>query len=226
MAKAKSKVVEAMDEPQASIRPFLKELGFRTRARSFNRTTSDAITHVIEFQVARFDPPGTQYYDEIRQNLYGSFTVNIGVFVPELHDYAWKFARELTFVREYDCWVRERLGHLGPERQDIWWKLEAIPQQAADVFERIERDALPFLSKFETREAILKQWMQESSSPTDSDFAKFTRSREMLACGIILAAQGRRDEAKSCLRASLTYKPGHRPSAGIQGLLEKLESGD
>jgi hypothetical protein len=60
MAKEKSKPVQAVDELQASVRPFLKELGFRARARALNRTTSDGITQVIEFQLARFDPPGTQ----------------------------------------------------------------------------------------------------------------------------------------------------------------------
>lgn len=114
---------------------------------------------------------------------------------------------------------------MGPERQDIWWKLEAIPQQAADIFDRIERDALPFLSKFETREAILKQWMHEGSAQPDSDFARFTRSRQMLACGIMLGAQGRRDEARSCLQASLTYEPDHPSSAKVRGFLEKVESG-
>jgi hypothetical protein len=227
MAKEKSKAVQAMDEMQASVRPFLKELGFRARARAFNRTTSDGITHVIEFQVGRFDPPGTQYYAGIRQNLYGRFTVNVGVFVPELHEYAWNGARKLTFIHEYYCWVRERLGSLGPERQDIWWKLEAIPQQAADVFHRIERDGLPFLAKFETREAILNLWMQDSptGTGTETDFARFTHSRQMLACGIILAAQGRRDEARSCLLASLTYKPDHPSSARVRSLLERLGSG-
>ncbi len=75
-----------MDELQASVRPFLKELGFQARARAFNRTTFDGITQVIEFQLARFDPPGTQYVG-FRQNLYGKFTVNVGVYVPELHKY-------------------------------------------------------------------------------------------------------------------------------------------
>ena len=56
MAKEKSKPVQAVDELQASLRPFLKELGFR--APAFNRTTSDGITQVIEFQRARFEPPG------------------------------------------------------------------------------------------------------------------------------------------------------------------------
>jgi hypothetical protein len=224
LAKEKSKIAQAMDEVQASVRPFLKEMGYRARARAFNRTTSDGITQVIEFQLGRFDPPGTHYVG-FRQNFYGKFTVNVGLFVPELHDYIWNGDRKLTFIHEYDCWISERLGCLGPERQDIWWELDSVAQQAADVFHRIERDALPFLSKFETRDAILNLWMKDGLAETDSDFVRFTHSRQMLACGIILAAQGRRDEARSCLLASLTYKPDHPSSAKVRSLLERLRSG-
>ncbi len=221
MSTSKSKPVQVMDGVQASIRPFLKELGFRARARAFNRITSDGITQVIEFQMGRFDPPGTHYVG-FKKNWYGKFTVNVGVYVPELHEYIFPGAR-LSFIHEYDCWVRERLGHLGPEGQDIWWELEAIPQQAADVFNRIERDALPFLAKFETREAILEQWMPDRSIAGETDFARFTRSREKLACGVILATQGQCDEAKLCLRAALEYKPDHPSSANIRKFLEELE---
>ena len=95
-----------------------------------------------------------------RQNPYGKFTVNVGVYVPELHAYGYTGGGKLSFIHEYDGWVRERLGILGPERQDLWWDLKAVHEQAAEVFRRIERDALPFLAKFETRDAILNQWMQ------------------------------------------------------------------
>jgi hypothetical protein len=108
-----------------------------------------------------------------RQNLYGKFTVNIGVYVPELHAYGYTGGGKLSFIHEYDGWVRERLGILGPERQDLWWDLKAVHEQAGD--------ALPFLAKFETRDAILNPWMQESTPEEDTDFSRFTRSRQNLA---------------------------------------------
>ena len=70
MAREKSKPVQAVDELQASDRPFLKESGFRARARALKRMTSDGITQGIEFHLARFDLLGTQYVG-FRQNLYG-----------------------------------------------------------------------------------------------------------------------------------------------------------
>jgi len=152
----------------ASVGQFLKELGFR--ARAFHRTTSDGITQVIEFQLARFDPPAHGYVG-FRQNPYGKFTVNVGVYVPELHAYGYTGGGKLAFIHEYDGWVGERLGILGPERQDLWWDLKAVHEQAAEVFRRIERDA--FLSS-------------QSSKEKDTDFSRFTRSRQNLACAIVL----------------------------------------
>jgi hypothetical protein len=216
MAKEKSKPVQAMDEIHASVRPFLKELGFRARARAFNRTTSDGITQVIEFQVARFDPPGTHYVG-FRKNLYGKFTVNVGVYVPELHTYTYPSGGKQSFVHEYDCWIRERLGSLGPEHVDIWWDLESPHEQAAEVFHRIERDAFPFLAQFETRDAILNLWMQENSN-----ISSFERSRQRIACAIILAIRGRRDEARSILSAALRERADHPSAHMLRGVFEKL----
>lgn len=222
MPKEKSKPQQAMDEIQANVRPLLKELGFKARVRAFNRVTSGGITQVIEFQMGRFDPPGTHYVG-FTQNMYGMFTVNVGVHVPELHDYS-RFGPKLSFVREYDCWIRERLGVLGPERQDIWWKLDAVPQQSAEVFQRIERDALPFLERFATRERLLAEWMPDRAMKEETDFARFTRSRENLACGIILASLGRLEEAKACLRASLQWKPEHPSSSRTRDFMERLDA--
>jgi len=220
VAKEKSKPVQAMDEVQTSVRPFLKELGFRARARAFNRITSDGITQVIEFQLARFDPPGTHYVG-FRQNLYGKFTVNVGVYVPELATFAPPAAGKQPFVHEYDCWIRERLGNLGPEHVDIWWDLESPHEQAAEVFHRIERYAFPFLAQFETRDAILNRWMHENSN-----ISPFDRNRQRMACAIILAIQGRRDEAKSILSALQREDTRRPPTMRFRDISKQLGLGE
>jgi hypothetical protein len=220
MATAKSKPVQAMDEVLASIRPLLNETGFHTRARAFNRTTSDGITQVIEFQLGRFDPPGTHYVG-FRQNLYGKFTVNVGVYVPELHTYTYPGGGRQSFVHEYDWWVRKRLGSLGPEHMDIWWDLESQHKQAAEVLCRIERDAFPFLAQFETRDAILHHWMQENAS-----LNPFDRSRQRIACAIIQATRGQKNEAKTILSVALRERADHPSAKMLRGLFEKLGLGE
>jgi len=43
MAKAKSEPVREMDALQAALKPDLKRWGFRSRARGYNRATSDGL---------------------------------------------------------------------------------------------------------------------------------------------------------------------------------------
>ena len=208
MAKEKSQAQSVMDEIQASVRPFLKDLGFQARSRAFNHRTSDGLTQVIEFQMGR--------------NHYGKFTVNVGVYVPELYAYTFP-DKKLSFIHEYDCWIRARLGQVGPEGRDIWWELSAIPEQAADVFHRIERDALPFLARYETRENVIREWVTQLSTRGSIEFVLFSRSRQQFACAIMLAKQGRHEEARSCALAALEHDPDHRCSAGIRAFLQELE---
>ncbi len=216
--KEKSKPTHAMDEIQAAVRPFLKELGFRARWRAFNRLTSDGLTQVIEFQLGRFDPPGTNATG-YRRDLYGKFTVNVGVYIPEVNKYTFPGDGERLFVHEYNCDVRERLGNLGPEHRDIWWDLEApkVQDYAAEVFLRLERDAFPFLAQFENRDAILKQLTEH---PTSS----FT-CRPRIICAIILAGRGQSDEARSLL-ATQARENRNQPHLGfLRALADRLGLG-
>jgi hypothetical protein len=218
MGRPKSKAMQAMDELQAGVRPFLKELGFRARWRAFNRPTTDGLTQVIEFQLGRFDPPGAHYVG-FRQNFYGKFTVNVGVYVPEVHKYTYAGGGDLSFVHEYDCDIRARLGNLAPERRDIWWSFEAgnASELAAEIFRRLERDALPFLAQFETRDALLKRLLNEPSTP----FA----SRPRIVCSIILATRGQRDKAKSLLSEQALEHRNHPHSIWVRDLADKLGLG-
>jgi uncharacterized protein DUF4304 len=209
-----------MDGLQAGVRQFLKELGFRARARAFNRITPDGLTQVIEFQLGRFDPPGTHYVG-FRQNLYGKFTVNVGVYVPEVDKYTFPGGGERSFIHEYDCFIRERLGNLGPERRDIWWDLETPHDQAVEVFHRIERDAFPFLAQFESRDAMLNRLMKETA-----DSSPFIGKKPRVVCAIILAIRERRDEAKALLAAQAREDKNHPYSATVRALAEKLGLGE
>ena len=80
-------------------------------------------------------------------------------------------------------------------------KEKSKPVQAVD---ELQASARPFLKElgFRARDAILNPWMQESTLEEDTDFSRFTRSRQNLPGAIILAVRGRRHEAKSLLLAS------------------------
>lgn len=169
----------------------MKRRKFLVRGRTYNRQTADELTHVLNFQMGRFDPPGTVHIPWFRENYYGKFTVNVGVFVPEVHIVKW--GEKPKFVGESYCCIRERLGSLGPEHVDIWWNLQRdnklVESLGDELRSRIENDAFPFLARFETRDALLKELLDPA--------AKQPRAR--VDCAIILAARGQVKEARDIL---------------------------
>jgi hypothetical protein len=163
-----------------------------------------------------FDPPGTTYFPELRKNLYGSFTINLGVYVPEV--YKFQVGSEVkSFVQENHCCIRARLGALGQESQDIWWKANISGKLLDDLRNRLEMDALPFLQRFETREAIIRDWPDfynkyqfGSSSPPNITLA------------IILANQGRTEEARSLLEQQIRQSQHEGHKAYVRSLAIRL----
>jgi hypothetical protein len=215
MAKGKSDATKALDDLQVKLRPVLTEHGFRARGRAFNRVTSDGLTGVVQLQAGRFDPPGTTYLPGLRENLYGKFTVNLGVFVPEVAE-LYGLRPSKSFVQEYHCCIRTRLSILGQAHRDVWWDIRADEVLIQELVQRLTRDAIPFFRKFETRDAILDQWsaVPQSSVPP------------RIVCAIVLARRGRSEDARVLLAAQLreTLNPGH--PAFVRRLADKLGLGE
>ncbi len=201
----KSRFAEQLDEIQTALAPFLKGKGFKKRGRTYNRRSTDNLISVINFQMGAFDPPGTTYIPGIRENFYGLFTINLGIFVPEVYT-ALSEGEVKNFVPEYYCHIRARLGRLGPKRQDIWWQANRSQELIDDLQRRLEMDALPFLRHFESREAIMRDW------PDYYDKNKIGPSNPNIILAIILANRGRKDEAKSFLEKQIkeTQHTGHK----------------
>jgi hypothetical protein len=212
----RSEPARQLDEVLAELRPTLKQHGFRVRARAFNRTTSDGLTQVVQFQLGSFQPPGTQEVPGLRANLYGLFTVNLGVYVPEV---ARSGAGEAgSFVPEYCCCIRTRLGYVGPENEDVWWEARADQSLVADLGERLDRDGFPFLERFATRDAIVAELSSVERQGIGSTPSRIT-------CAIILAKRGRHAEARDLLRAQAdeTLNPHH--AEYVRQLAERLGVG-
>lgn len=211
----KSGPTKILDDLQSKLRSFLKQNGFRVRGRAFNRAASDGLTQVVQLQMGRFDPPGTTYIPGFRENLYGKFTINLGVYVPEVAKQRGGIAS--SFVQEYHCCVRARLRRLGPEQADIWWDIRLDDAIVGEIRQRLERDAFPFFDRFETRDAILTEWQRAASSP----FAGAPR----IVCAVILAERGQIADARALLaeQARETKNPGH--PAYVRALAEKLGLG-
>lgn len=201
-----------MDELQGRLNPLLRQFGFRRHGRTYNRVTSDGLTQVVGFQMGAFDPPGTTYFPGLRENLYGRFTVNLGVYVPEV-------AREhgggpaKAVVHDYNCCVRARLGQV--TGRDLWWGISAAGSLLAEMHERLQEEAFPFFRAFESREQIVREFRMDP----DSVLSPTPR----IVCAIILFFRGDRDEAHHLLMQQVRDAVDHpNHSLYVIGLARRL----
>lgn len=196
---------ERMAGVVAAVQPTLRTAGFRKRRHVFNRTAEAGLVHVLGFQMGAFDPPGTVPVPPWRRNLYGRYTINLGVYLDEV-------ARALTgrpregFVPEYECEIRVRIGQLTRPAEDLWLDLDRDPEAlASEATVLIEDLALPFLDGLADRESILAAWDRGT-------LAAAMAPRAPLAVAVILDGQGRTADARQLTRAYLErtdHAPGH-----------------
>ncbi len=141
------------------IHPDLRGAGFVKRGHSFNRAFEDGVVQVIRFQMANKLPPGARAIPPIRLDLYGRFTVNLGVAIRESWEFTLGGGRELPrFVNEYDCAIRERLGQVLGSTVDTWWPLESPEPALTEVSAGLLGPGLEWLAARGTRDRILELW--------------------------------------------------------------------
>lgn len=214
---AKSTYASAVDDIQSALGAFLKCSGFKVRGRAFNRGTEDGLTQVVSIQMGASDPPGTTYIPGLRENLHGLFTVNLGVYVPEV-------ARHLgggearSWIHEYHCCVRARLGEASGEEKDLWWHARRDTAVIDDVQRRLEVGGLPFLDRYSTRDKLLAEWHDRSENMGASNPPR-------IVMAIILAERGMSGRARELLAEQVleTRNPGHPDY--VRKLAEKLQLG-
>ena len=197
-----SEVVKAVDWVQREVRPILKQCGFRVRCRTFNRLTSDGIVQVVNFQTGAADPPGTTYIPGLRDNMYGLFTVNLGVYIPEVAELGGTQAK--SWVQDYHCAIRERLGPAGGEMNDIWWHARQDAAVADDVRSSLTNFGIPFLERFATRDLILAEL---DGTTTNLSYCSVPR----IVSAIIFAGRNESGRARELLAAQTheSRNPGH-----------------
>ena len=199
----KSTYASAVDDIQSALSPFLKGSGFKVRGRAFNRGTEDGLTQVVSIQMGASDPPGTIHVPGLRENRHGLFTVNLGVYVPEVAKHHGG-GEGKSWVHEYHCCVRARLGEASGEEQDLWWPARNDTAVIDDVRRRLELGGLPFLDRFSTRDKVLVEWHARSQNMGAS-------SPPRIVMAIILAERGESGRARELLAKQVmeTRNPGH-----------------
>lgn len=150
-----------MSRVVADVAPLLKVAGFRKRRHTFNRSPEPGLVQVVNFQMGAFEPPGpgSEFHRTAREsiglagNLYGRFTVNLGVYVAEMvlpgsdHRGGW--------VNHYDCQLRKRIGELLALRKDVWWSLDDFETAASTALDALQEAGIPWLDGLVSRDAIL-----------------------------------------------------------------------
>jgi hypothetical protein len=160
----------AMKEVVAHVQPVLKAAGFRKRTHTFNRTVEPGLVQVIKYQMGPYDPPGLVEIPGLRENLYGLFSVHLGVFVEE----AWRLdvgrfgpdgpPAVKDWVNDYDCQLRRLIDNLAGESLNFMWPLDD-PSVGPAMVEVLHGDAFLWFDRFGSRASILAAL---ESAPTES----------------------------------------------------------
>ena len=186
----------AMAEIVKVVQPSLKSVGYRKSGNRFNRTTEPGIVQVISFQMGAFDPPGTVEIPGLRPNLYGKFTVNLGVFLQVVMPYD-KTPPPKSFVNDYNCHIRRRMGNLCDPPADYWWRLD--PAAAApEVRELIDSRVTAWMEHFSTWRAVLADL--EAVAP-DSRAVRGVGGPDKVLATWMFLAEGNRTQAQQAFSA-------------------------
>ncbi|MFT4047673.1 MAG: DUF4304 domain-containing protein [Solimonas sp.] len=213
-----SPFVKEVDGIQRVLKGALKEHGFKSRGRTFNRETSDGLTQVINLQMGSFDPPGTTYIPSLRENLHGLFTVNLGIYIPEVADLHGGGPAK-SWVQDYNCAIRSRLGPAIGSNQDLWWHARNDAQVVADVQSMLLTYGLLFLDRFESRDKVL------------ADLAGHGKNLEYclvprIISAIILTKRGQVSEARELMTAQTGETLNRNHPAYVRKLAVKMGLGE
>jgi hypothetical protein len=200
---AKSDFAQAVDRIQLALKPLLRGRGFKVRGRTFNCTTDDGLTQVVNIQMGSSDPPGTTYIPGLREDMHGLFTVNLGVYVPEVARHHMG-GEARTWIQDYHCCVRARLGETDGEGQHTWWRAQMSDSLVGELGRGLQLHGFPFLDRFSSRDKILSEWHERSEN-----FSAGSPPRIVMA--IILVERGHKDRARELLAQQVleALNPGH-----------------
>ncbi|MBL7836023.1 MAG: DUF4304 domain-containing protein [Bacteroidetes bacterium] len=145
----------SLDEIEKVVYEFLKPLGFMKKGRTFNRVIEKGLVQVINFQSGQY-PVGNYEIPGLKDNLYGKFTVNLGVCIENLYRFQWPDKKN-TFYKEYDCQIRERLEPL-MHGVDQWWPLtKDLDKTANEIIQGLSTVGFQWFDGINTIDKIIEK---------------------------------------------------------------------
>ncbi len=159
---SKSPIVQRLDEVQKRLATLLKPLGFTRKGRTFRRPTEPGMFQIVALQTGAFEigPPPPEPFKHFREDHYGKFTVNVGVFVEEIFERSNSPISPKRVIADGHCSIRTRLSHI-TAGQDLWWSLiDDRDELADDIGALLLHVGIPFLDRFRTRDQIVRDWIR------------------------------------------------------------------
>lgn len=181
------------DIVKRTIAPFFKGLGFKKNGNSFNRTTGDII------QVANIQKSQWNHADHV------SFTFNIGFFNEDIYKNSWDKAVP-KFIREFDCQIHFRLGHI-TKQSDYWCELNekvTVDNLEIEIKDHLDNFLKPILETVQTTNSM-KEFMI-----TNTDLKRTMPTADQI---LLLLKTGDRDKAERLLREE--YKDSLTPKESV-----------
>jgi hypothetical protein len=156
----------------------LKTSGFKKSGMTWNR--GSPWVQVLNIQSDRNNTSAS-----------GHFTINLGIFVPEIQDVT-EGPPVKGAPKEYDCGICSRIGEILPSMQDFWWSTEMPWEQlATQVLETTALFAIP--------------WFDRVGSSMSSIADEFRRREEWLDASVAYALAGDKASANECIAHKLAY---------------------
>ncbi|MBB6682440.1 DUF4304 domain-containing protein [Aequorivita sp. 609] len=150
---------ETLNEIQKLIHTELKADGFKKKGRTHNKVLDNGIVQVINFQMGQFQFDNVIEIPGLRENLYGQFTINLGVFVPELYEKIFN-PKPKSFIQEFDCEIRTRLSQkiFG---EDKWFPISADFGKTSEfINENLNSIGKEWFDRFDNRKKIVEELTQ------------------------------------------------------------------
>jgi len=175
----------AVDAVQADLKKYLAPFGFRCRGRNFNKKLDDGLVQVVNIWMGPSDPPGTVYIPGLTRNLYGLYSVNLGVFDPWISrcEHGEHF-KERSWIAEPWCFIRKRLGVVSGK--DCWW--QTTQEDQTEMFQLLKIQQVEFFERYSSREKIFDELYQNIDSRVDF------QSPRRIVCAMMQLQEGNVDE--------------------------------
>jgi hypothetical protein len=179
-----SSPAEILDEVLDAVAPVLTAGGYKKSARNFV-ALENGVARVVQFQTSQLKKPEE-----------ASFTVNLLVTSVAFYQ-AYAEAPFPKNAANAEAVVTAGIGRLMPDEEAIWWSLDPRVSSALvakEVSALLTERALPFLARFDSEDALLRELESGAVLPG------FSAMRERCRA-VLLAKRGRKAEAGKVLRA-------------------------